>query len=109
MPETKARARPVITHTLHDVDGTPVLEIREERPRSMRSDYYSVLPLPSDFGRAFVLRKMGPEPAVYNCCVVDTAGGEDGAETMCDCIGFEARGYCKHSSCLAALVADGKL
>src|SRR5947209_8262627 len=104
MPATKKpRTPPTRTHTLHDVDGVPVLEIRTERPRSMSSDYYAVAPAPSDFGRAFVLRKMGDEPAVYSLCL------EDDGTRHCDCRGWEAYGYCRHTTALAALVAAGKL
>jgi hypothetical protein len=109
MPATKPRAKPTITHVLHDLEAARVLEIRSETARTEKRDYYVVEPIRSDFGKAFVLRKCGPEPAVYHCCVVDAAVGEDGAETLCDCRGWEAYGYCRHVTSLAALVAEGKL
>lgn len=103
MPGTKQRAKPLVTHVLHDVDGTPVLEIRVERPRSMRSDYYAVARSPSDFGRAARLTKIGSDGSAYGVCL------EDAGTTHCGCRGHAAYGRCRHVEALRWLLERGAL
>jgi hypothetical protein len=103
MPGTKQRAKPIITHTLHDLEAARVLEIRSETARAVRSDFYLLDLSRSDFGRAFRLTRLGSDGTAYDVCLE-----ADGA-THCGCRGHEAHGHCKHVTALASLVAAGKL
>lgn len=62
------------------------------------------LPASAEFGegRAFELGKVGEPEARYNVWV-----GVSEKSDICDCIGFEARGYCKHCDCLRGLIQRG--
>jgi hypothetical protein len=71
---------------------------------------YLVLPLPSDFGRSFLLEKTdGQDATQYHVCL-------NGEHSTCECEGFLRHGIacnggtgCKHIGGLNALVAEGKL
>ena len=63
-------------------------------------DTYTVEPLPADYGRGLLLTK--PDGQSYH---VNLAG----ADSTCDCKGFESHCHCKHTESLLALAAAGKL
>jgi hypothetical protein len=67
------------------------------------SQDYFVSRIPSDFGTAFVLEKVGDEGGTaYN---VNLAADRN----LCDCQGHARWAHCKHADGLAALVKAGKL
>jgi hypothetical protein len=61
--------------------------------------------LATDFGRGFLLEKIGDESRdneTYHVCL-------NGPESSCTCPGHAYGGYCKHVDGLAVLVQAGKL
>jgi hypothetical protein len=64
---------------------------------------YFLSRIPSDFGTAFVLEKVGDEEATAYS--VNLAADRN----LCDCQGHARWAHCKHADGLAALVAAGKL
>jgi hypothetical protein len=83
-------------------------EIEERGPRSCTADRYAVWAIPSDYGRAFRVVKVGDEEASYYAVNV---GGE-GEPATCECKGHLQHGdrtVCRHIACLRALIASGKL
>jgi hypothetical protein len=67
------------------------------------SQDYFLSAIPSDWGRAFVLEKVGdPEGTAYSVNVNADA-------PLCDCKGHARWHRCKHVEGLAALVAAGRL
>jgi hypothetical protein len=66
---------------------------------------YFVLPLASDFGRAFRLEKFSGELAETYHVNLDMEQGKH----LCDCKGSQSWGRCKHVDGLAALLKAGKL
>jgi hypothetical protein len=71
---------------------------------------YRLREVPSDFGRAFELRKLEADGGeVYH---VNLADGPDGPEDSCECKGHLRHGHrtvCRHVAGLKALAAAGKL
>jgi hypothetical protein len=67
------------------------------------SQDYLLTPIPSDYGRAFRVVKLGIDAKG------DYAVNVDGAKRTCDCLGHLKHGHCKHGDSLAALIAAGKL
>jgi hypothetical protein len=66
------------------------------------TDYF-LSRIPSDFGTAFCLEKVGDaEGAAYHICL-------SADRNLCDCQGHARWQHCKHADGLAALVAAGKL
>jgi hypothetical protein len=67
-------------------------------------NYYRVEPIPSDWGRAFAVVKVGiGEPDVtYHVNL-------DDQQDTCDCLGHERWGHCKHVDGLKTLIARGEL
>ena len=64
---------------------------------------YHLTELPADFGRGFLVEKIGgAESAAYQVNI-------DGDNKTCECKGHLAHGHCKHSDGLAALIAAGRL
>jgi hypothetical protein len=64
------------------------------------ADYF-VTSIPADFGRGFVVEKIGQEGR-YSVNL-------EGDRRTCECKGHLAHGHCKHADGLAALVAAGRL
>ncbi len=62
---------------------------------------YILTEIPADFGRGFLLEKVGHEES-YHVNV-------NGAARTCECAGYLRHSHCKHSDGLAALVAAGRL
>jgi hypothetical protein len=64
---------------------------------------YFLTPIAADYGRGFVLEKLG----------IDAAGkyavNIDGEGRTCECKGHLRHGHCKHSDGIAALIAAGWL
>jgi hypothetical protein len=115
LPSEKGKAMTTATRTrkprqvvrtvklnLTPFDGNPgTLTIRVA---NVIRDYF-VRPIPSDFGKGFLLEKMAPEgdePESYDVKV----SGRDG---LCGCKGHARHGHCKHVQSLQALVNLGKL
>jgi hypothetical protein len=69
-----------------------------------RRDDYRVEPIPSDFGRAFSVEKLGSQAQAepYHVNLADQGH-------TCCCLGFNRYGYCRHVSALIALCDAGKL
>src|SRR4051794_38691701 len=66
---------------------------------------YFLTPLPSDFGRAFELRRYNPaDGETYHVNL-----GADPTEHLCDCMGFLRWSHCKHISSLVELTEGGAL
>jgi hypothetical protein len=64
---------------------------------------YIVRPMPSDFGSAFALCKVGgPDADPHHDCL-------EGAGGSCSCKGYLRYGYCKHCDGLAALRKAGRI
>ena len=64
---------------------------------------YFITPIPADFGRGFLVEKMGTvEDGAYHVNL-------DGRRSSCECRGFTRHGYCKHVQGLGAAVRAGKL
>ena len=62
---------------------------------------YILTVVPADFGRGFLLEKVGHEES-YHVNI-------DGAKRTCECHGYNRWQKCKHSDGLAALVAASRL
>jgi hypothetical protein len=77
-------------------EGKGTLRIIEGK----RSDLYYFRALPSDFGRAFEMAKVGGDTYAVNL---------DGQASTCDCKGFGRWSHCRHVESLTALIAAGKL
>jgi hypothetical protein len=67
------------------------------------ADYY-LTELPADFGRGFLVEKVGLNAAESKYHV-----NIDADKRTCDCKGHAHHGHCKHADGIAALIADGKL
>jgi hypothetical protein len=66
-----------------------------------QSDDYFLTPLATDFGKGFLVEKIGHEES-YHVNV-------NGERSSCECLGFLKHGNCKHRDGLAALVAAGRV
>jgi hypothetical protein len=64
------------------------------------TDYF-LTPLASDFGKGFLLEKIGAEET-YHVNV-------DGDKKTCECKGYLRHSHCKHGDGLAALIAARRL
>jgi hypothetical protein len=67
---------------------------------SKEADYF-LTPLATDFGRGFLLEKIGHEESYHV--------NLNGPQSTCECKGFLKHGHCKHRDGLAALVAAGRV
>ncbi len=65
-------------------------------------DHYAVTPIPSDWGTAFTVEKLGAEQEPYHVCLA-------GADSTCDCKGHLRHGHCRHVEGLTALANAGRL
>jgi hypothetical protein len=64
---------------------------------------YVLRPMPSDFGSAFELCKVGdPDADAHHVCLEADRGA-------CSCLGYLRYGYCKHRDGLAALRRAGRI
>jgi hypothetical protein len=64
---------------------------------------YVVTPIRADFGRGFLVEKVGADgESSYHVHL-------DGDRRSCECRGFARYGYCRHADGLAALAAAGRL
>ena len=64
------------------------------------ADYFLTV-LPADFGRGFLVEKVGHEESYHV--------NLDADRRTCECAGYLSHSHCKHSDGLAALVAAGRL
>ena len=62
---------------------------------------YILTEIPADFGRGFLLEKIGHEES-YHVNI-------DADRRTCECLGYLKHSHCKHSEGLAALIAAGRL
>ena len=62
---------------------------------------YILTVIPADFGRGFLLEKIGHEES-YHVNI-------DADRRTCECQGYLRHSHCKHSDGLAALIAAGQL
>jgi hypothetical protein len=67
-----------------------------------KTDYYSVRPIPSDWGTAYQMAKLPEENEPYSVCLA-------GADSTCDCKGHLRHGHCRHVEGLTALANAGRL
>ena len=99
--KSRTHSKPARFCKLATVGEATILLIRQRFPRRADAlDTYTVEPLPADYGRGLLLTK--PDGQSYH---VNLAG----ADSTCDCKGFESHGHCKHTESLLALAAAGKL
>ena len=63
---------------------------------------YHLSAIPSDWGTAFSVEKIGGTDGPYHVCLT-------GMARTCDCIGHLAHGHCKHADGIACLMQLGKL
>jgi hypothetical protein len=63
---------------------------------------YQVTEVQADFGRGFLVEKIGDASAAYHV-------NAEGERRMCECLGFLRHAHCKHADGLAALIAAGRL
>jgi hypothetical protein len=67
------------------------------------ADYF-LTAIPADFGRGFLVEKMGIDRDAARYAV-----NIDGDRRTCECQGFARHGHCKHADGIAALLAAGRL
>jgi hypothetical protein len=68
------------------------------------TNVYDVSEIGSEIGgRGFRLAKLDAEGEVYHVLIADEVS------TLCDCIGFEHTGHCKHVDALRAVIDAGEL
>ncbi len=101
--QRKPRAKPArsvgVAVTPSAVNPYHVIRVTEGK----QLDHYAVTPIPSDWGTAFEVVKLGAEQEEpYH---VNLAG----ADSTCDCKGHLRWGHCRHAEALAALKAAGRL
>ncbi len=98
-------------HRVNSVYGT--LEMTFTTARTTTVVGYHIESIPSDFGRAFNVRKYASqvvdgEPTSYDVLLDITPEG-DATRSSCECKGFIAHHHCRHLEALLALVWAGKL
>jgi hypothetical protein len=101
--QRKPRLKPAryISLRVKPADGsTGVVRIRVG---TEQADYF-LAEFAADFGRAFLVEKIGLEvkDGPYHVNI-------DGDKRLCTCKGFAKYNYCRHADGLAALVAAGRL
>jgi hypothetical protein len=96
-PRKVVRTIRLVTPPTSAMPGVVTIAVNKDR-----SDYF-LTALPSDYGRAFRVEKMGTYPEEG----YDVHLSLDG--DSCECKGFLRWGHCKHADGLAALVNAGKL
>src|SRR5262249_12152909 len=101
-PARQRKPRPKPQRHIHvcdrDPNGSGAVVVRVEEGK--KTDHYYVKPIPSDFGHAFEVRKIGPagfEPAY--------AVNLDPLGPAADCSGSSPPGHCRPVEGLAALRA----
>jgi hypothetical protein len=101
----KPRSKPSRTARLERQGGNLSLVItqrwasgRVQQDRYWLAEIYAV-----PAGRGFTLRKQGGDYATYDTLVNSPEG------PLCDCLGHEKHGHCKHAEALTALIQAGKL
>src|SRR6266498_3699980 len=89
-PRKKPERFAKLTHYGEDV----VLTMRQVLSgKREQTDTYTLEPIPSDYGRGFLLHK--PEGTSYAVLL-------SGPDSTCECKGFESHGHCKHCESLLA-------
>ncbi len=97
-----------VTYAANDGTGRVVVEIRSWTGArgKVKSDLYVIAPLPSDWGLAFTVAKVGPDnvpaPEPYHVMV-------DGLHSLCGCRGFISHQHCRHLEAVRALIAAKKI
>jgi hypothetical protein len=81
-----------------DVNPFFVVRITELK----KTDFYSVRPIPSDWGTAYQMAKLPEESEPYGVCLA-------GADSTCDCKSHLRHGHCRHVEGLTALTNAGRL
>ena len=98
MPETKP-ARSIAVFRPGGPDGVAVVRITAGK----KSAFYVVKELPCEIGgRGFAVHRLGVAPLYH----VRVGKPED---TSCECLGYLARGVCRHALGLKALTDAGLL
>src|SRR5262249_2308732 len=99
----KPRGKPERRISIADPDPNgPARVVRVEEGRKV--DHYHVRPIPSDFGPAYEVRKLGEHGTEATYAVnLDPLG------PACDCLGFSHHGHCRHVEGLTALRARKQL
>jgi hypothetical protein len=87
--------------------GYGVLRITEKVGRKATTDSYFILPVPSDWGRAFEVTKLVPGQGGAARYFVNLGG--EGEPASCECKGWLAHGRCRHVEALTALRLAGRL
>jgi hypothetical protein len=82
--------------------GAGLLRLREA---GAAPDHYFVSALPADYGRGFLVEKIGPAGQVVETYHVNV----NGRQSLCECKGWLRWQRCKHLEALTALIEHGKL
>jgi hypothetical protein len=99
-PRPVKTSRPKPPRTVKVLANPPVGKGTLKIVEGKRVDVYYFRCLPSDFGRAFEMSKVGGDAYCVNL---------DGQTSTCECRGFLRWGHCRHGEVLVALIAAGKL
>jgi hypothetical protein len=97
----KPRSKPVRTFrdTLPTTTDNPMLGVTITQDGEAAD--YLILPIPSDWGEAFLVEKVFPERKTYHVNI-------NGKKSTCECDGFLRWGHCRHIEVIPALRAKGK-
>jgi hypothetical protein len=82
--------------------GAGLLRLREA---GSAPHHYFVSALSADFGRGFLVEKVGPAGQVVETYHVNV----NGQQSLCECKGWLRWQHCKHVESLAALIDHGRL
>jgi len=102
--QRKPRAKPArhIGVAVKPSDANPFYVVRIVEGKKL--DHYAVTPIPSDYGTAFSVGKMGAEQEPYHVNL-----GDSDNPASCECQGFARWHHCRHVEGLAALASAGRL
>jgi hypothetical protein len=100
--QRKPRAKPArsINVAVRPSDVNPFFVVRIVEGK--KTDFYSVRPIPSDWGTAYQMAKLPEDSEPYQVCLA-------GADSICTCKGHLRHGHCRHVEGLTALVKADRL
>lgn len=87
---------------------TKITPRKKGEHKRTRNDYW-VSYIPSDWGVAFELRRIEPDPTTGEAPVYHTVWANNPQDCHCNCHGFEAHGNCCHLEGLGGLIEQGQV